>query len=108
MSAPSTVNVTKASTTTTLGASPNPVNRRQTSTLTATVTPVEPGSGIATGQVVFKEGKKTVGTAQLVNGQASLNVLHPKAGTHSIVATYAGDTRFLGSVSQVRVVTVTR
>ena len=39
----------------------------------------------------FKEGTRVLGTANVVNGAASLNVLGLSVGAHTIVATYSGD-----------------
>src|SRR4029077_13071438 len=57
--------IAKANTTTTLTASPNPSNFGQSVALTATVAPVAPGAGTATGTVTFKDGSATLGTATL-------------------------------------------
>jgi hypothetical protein len=53
--------VSRATTATTLTATPNPVRRRQPVILSATVVASAPGSGTPTGQVTFKEGNKTLG-----------------------------------------------
>ena len=42
----------------------------QTVTLTATVSPVVPGSGTPTGTVTFMDGNKVLATVELVNGVA--------------------------------------
>jgi uncharacterized repeat protein (TIGR03803 family) len=108
VASPVTVTVSAASTTTTINASANPINRRQLATLTATVAAVAPGGGTVAGQVVFKEGRKTLGTAALVNGQAFLNVSYTKPGSHAIVATFGGNGSYLGSASQAYTLVVSR
>jgi hypothetical protein len=45
----------------------------------------------ATGDVTLKAGDTTVGTATLAGGSASFTLVKPAAGTHDLVATYAGD-----------------
>jgi len=49
------------------------------------------GGDNPTGTVVFKDGSVTLGSAALVSGQANLTVISTK-GSHSITATYSGDT----------------
>jgi hypothetical protein len=87
----------KAPTTTSLIASPNPSAFGQSVTFTATVT----GSGTPTGTVTFKDGTKSLGTATLSAGQATLSTSGLKKGSHSITATYSGDSNFASSVSPV-------
>ena len=91
------VTVGRAETVTTLGSSPNPSSRKQVVTLTATIAPVAPGGGIATGQVQFLDGKKKLGTAPLVNGVATLPATFNNMGPHDLTATYVGDGSFIGS-----------
>ena len=79
-----------------LTASPNPSVFGQSVTATATVSATTPGSGTPTGSVTFLDGLTSLGTANLVNGQASFSISSLTAGLHSIMATYAGD----GSFSQ--------
>ena len=62
--------------------------------------------GTPTGAVTFTDGTTVVGTATLIAGVASATYLSPSAGTHSIVAMYAGDRNFLGSSSQAVTTTV--
>jgi uncharacterized repeat protein (TIGR03803 family) len=93
------VTVNRAATTTTLGSAPNPTTRKQAVTVTATVAPVSPGAGTATGQVQFFEGKRKLGTATLVNGTATLQISFNSMGQQVLTATYAGDANFAGSTS---------
>ena len=102
------VTVNRASSTATVVSSPNPSSRKQTVTFTATVAAVAPGSGTATGQVQFLEGKKKLGSALLVNGVATLPLAFNSMGTHDVTAAYAGDGNFVGSTSPVYTHTVSR
>ena len=61
---------------------------------TATVSP-----STATGTVTFKDGSKTLGTASISGGSASLIESNLTVGAHSITAVYSGDTNDAGSVS---------
>ena len=95
-----TVNVTQASTTTTLTSSANPSIFGQAVTFTATVAAVAPGSGLPTGTVTFRDGTTTLGTGTLNGaGQATFTTSTLSVGTHSITAVYAGDTNFTTSTS---------
>jgi hypothetical protein len=85
----------KAPTTTSLTSSPNPSGVGQSVTFTATVT----GSGTPTGKVTFKDGGKSLGTATLSGGVAAFSTSSLKQGSHSITATYSGDSTFAGSIS---------
>ncbi len=88
---------------TTLAASSTRVSSGQSVTLTATVAVDPPGSSTPTGgTVTFTDGPTTLGTANLVNGTASLAVSTLGVGQHTIVATYSGDgSQFAGSGSGV-------
>lgn len=77
--------------------SPNPSVFGQPLVATATVSATAPGAGTPTGTVTFLDGLTSLGTANLVNGQASFTISAAlTSGLHSIMATYAGD----GSFSQ--------
>jgi uncharacterized protein (TIGR03437 family) len=67
--------------------------------LTATVTPVAPGSGSPTGSVRFTRDGAAIGTATLeaAGPGASAAIQYAEAGR--IGAEYAGDLNFLGSIS---------
>jgi len=90
--------VNQAATSTTVSASPNPGIAGKAVTLTAKVA-LTTGSATITGTVTFTDGSTTLGTAAVSSGgTATLSqVLAP--GTHSIVATYGGDTNDKGSAS---------
>jgi len=56
-------------------------------------------TGVPTGSVNFMEGSTVVASATLSHGAASAAYLSPSAGTHSLVASYSGDTNFIPSNS---------
>jgi hypothetical protein len=89
------------STTTTLTVSPNPAKRRQTVTLTSTVSPFS-----ATGSVIFYSNNKLLGVARVYDGQAILITRFPHHGKQLIVAAYSGDNQLSGSISNVVVLSV--
>lgn len=75
--------------TTTLTSSPNPSTPGESVTLTATVTSAAPGG--PTGEVAFKNGTTTVGTATLSAGKATLATTKLPVGSDSLTATYDGN-----------------
>lgn len=88
-----------APTTTTLTADVNPQNHGSSVTFTATVVP-SVGSGLPTGTVSFFDGGSLLDDVALDgNGSATYQTSGLMAGTHSIVATYSGDSVFAGSNS---------
>jgi hypothetical protein len=96
-----TQTVNKANTTTTLTSSPNPSNKGQNVTFTATVSP-----SAATGTVQFFDGATSLGTATLTGGKVTLSTSSLSPGSHSITATYSGDANDNGSTSSVLTQTV--
>jgi hypothetical protein len=102
-----TQTVTTATTTTTLVSSLNPSNLNQAVTFTATVTPTS-GTGMPTGTVTFLDGTTTLGTSTLSSGHATFTTSALSGGTHSITASYSGDTNFTSSTSAVLSQTVTK
>jgi hypothetical protein len=88
--------VVAAPTTLTLAASPNPASSGQSVTFTATV---NCSTAVPTGTVTFKDGKTTLGTATVVNGQAQFTTSTLAIGTHSMTATFKGSKDFAGSSS---------
>ena len=95
--------VLKRSTSLAAAASPNPVAYGQGLTLSATITP-----WYVTGQIQFKDGGTTLGTAPIVSGFASLYLSNVAVGNHSIVAVYDGDDIYLGSTSAPIALTVSK
>jgi hypothetical protein len=83
-------------TTTTLIASPNPAFLTQQVNLVATVTAA---GGTPGGNVDFKEGANTLGTAPLNSGTATFGIATLAAGPHPIVAAYKGNNIFSSSQS---------
>ncbi len=98
--------VNQDGTTTTVSSSVNPSVYGQMVTFTATVAAASPGSGTPTGTVTFTDGGTTLGTGNLNSaGQATWTTTSPlSVDTHTITATYNGDTNFTtsyGTLSQV-------
>ena len=90
--------VSQTQTSTTLAVSANPGIAGVSETLTATVL-VTAGAGTPTGTVTFTDGAITLGSTALgASGTASISVLLA-AGSHSIVASYSGDTDDAASAS---------
>jgi hypothetical protein len=91
--------VNQASTALALAASINPWAYSQTVTFTATITPQF--GGVATGTVTFKDGATVIGSAAVSGNAAGLTTNALALGTHSITASYSGDSNFTGSNSGV-------
>ena len=89
-------------TVTALTSSQNPSMVGASITLTAAVSSSVAGATIPTGTVVFQDGTTILGSGTLgLTGTATFATSALTAGTHSIQATYAGDSFFAGSVSPV-------
>ena len=87
--------VDKASTTDKLTASPTSAKAGTKVKLTAKLAVTSPGAGSPTGTVTFKLGSKTLGSATLSGGAASLTVTTLPVGTSDkVTATYGGDANF--------------
>ncbi len=92
--------VTNSVTTTTLATSGSPANVGQSVTFTATVTSAY--GAIPDGEVVtFSDGPSAIGTGNTAAGVAVFKTASLTAGTHSMTATYAGDSSFQTSTSKV-------
>lgn len=90
--------VTQASTTTGLTASSSSINPGQSITLTAHVAPQY--TGTPTGTVTFYDGSTPLGNGPLSSGVATYSTTALAPGvTHSLTATYNGDTNFTISSS---------
>ncbi len=85
--------VNKAASTVALISSPNPSTFGASVTLTATVTPG------ATGTVTFEDGATSLGTGTIASAVATLTVSTLAVGTHSITASYGGDTNYTTAAS---------
>jgi hypothetical protein len=92
-----TQKVNLAGTTTTLGSSVNPSISGQPVIFAANVSPAN--SGTPTGSVTFLDGAVTIGTGSLASGAASLSISTLAVGTHTITASYSGDSDFSASTS---------
>ncbi|MEU2915105.1 Ig-like domain repeat protein [Streptomyces massasporeus] len=93
--------VNRASTTTTVGSSPDPSVVGQPVTFTATVTPAAPGAGTPTGTITFDFGDGTTPvTATLTNGAATVTRAYTtRSGSpYTVTATYGASPDFSGSV----------
>ncbi len=77
----------------TLASSPSNPKASQSITFTAHVTPSIGETGTPTGKVTFMNGTAVLGSVNLSAGAASITT-KLTAGTHKIVAAYAGDTNF--------------
>jgi hypothetical protein len=87
----------RTATTTTLTSSLNPSAYGQSVTLRATVS--AQGSGSPAGGVTFVDGGSTLGTVSLSSGTASLSLATFAVGSHSITASYSGNSSFSPSSS---------
>jgi hypothetical protein len=93
-----TLTATQASSTTSdVTASANPSVFGQVITFSATVTATAPGGGVPTGTVTFLEGATTLGTGTLAGGTAKLTIGTLSTASHTVTASYGGDTNFTGS-----------
>jgi hypothetical protein len=94
-SAAVTQTVNQASTTTSdVTSSLTPATFGQNVTFSATISAVSPGAGTPTGTVTFKEGATVLGTGALAAGLSTFTSASLTAGTHTITASYGGDTNF--------------
>jgi hypothetical protein len=91
-SATVSVAVKSAATRLVLGVVPDPAGADTTVTLTAQVSVVAPGEATPAGKVTFKDGKTTLGTANVVNGVATLKLATLGKGKHTLMASYADAT----------------
>jgi autotransporter-associated beta strand protein len=90
--------ITQASTTNIVGSSANPAAPAATVHFTSTPTPIAPGAGTPTGNVIFLTNGVAFSTNALSSGVAtSLSTTNLPVGTNTITAQYAGDANFTGS-----------
>ena len=81
-----------------LSSSTNPSLLGQPVTLTASITAT---GGIPTGNVIFRDGARVLGTVLLSANSATLTIPSLAVGTHAIVATYVGNGSFAPSTSPI-------
>ena len=101
------VNVSRSQTVMTVATVPDPSQRREAVTLTATLAAVAPGGGTPTGEVQLFQGKKRIGVATLQGASASFQLTFKSPGQHEFRVVYLGDPSFLGTEA-VHTHTVTR
>jgi hypothetical protein len=90
--------VNQASTTTSIKSSLNPSVFGQPVIFTATVNATDPGAGTPTGTVQFFDGATLIGSGSLTGGIASSPAISSLlVRSHSINASYGGDTNFTAS-----------
>jgi len=94
------LNVEKIDTSTTLKAAPNPAFTRERVTFTAEVL-TKAGAKAQTGKVTFWDGTKTLAVVTLnSSGIAAFSTESLTAGSHSVTASYAGNSRLEASKSK--------
>ena len=89
--------IDKASTTTTLTATPATARPGQAVKLTATVSANAPSTATTTGTVTFKDDTKLLGNVAIVSGKAILNTTDLEIGANGITAGFAATANFNGS-----------
>ncbi len=89
--------VNKASTTTTLTATPAPARPGQAVKLTATVSANAPSTATVSGIVTFKDDTKLLGNVAIASGKAILNTTDLEIGTNDITAGFAATANFNSS-----------
>jgi len=105
------VTITVATTPTTLLLSPSTTTPTAGASmlLTATVSATIAGSAVPTGVVTFTLDGTIQGTAPVVSGStANLTIVAPATGSHTLQATYSGDSNYASSSSPVVSITVAK
>src|ERR1700685_3264009 len=93
----------KTNTTTTLTSSLNPSTYGSSVTFTAVVSP-----SAATGKVTFYDGRSSLGTGNLSGAKTTCSTSTLVAGSHSITASYGGDSNYNTSTSKALAQTVNK
>jgi hypothetical protein len=94
-----------AATTTTLALSKYTISTTEEPTLTATV--ASQTAGTISGTVTFLDGTTQLGSGPVSNGSVAFTPTSTlTAGTHSLTASYGGDTKFAASTSSAATLTV--
>jgi hypothetical protein len=95
-----TLTVTRASVTGLVTTSKNPSQPGDSVTFSYGLSAVAPGAGVPGGVVQFKiDGVNSGAAVALVNGTAQRVVSNLTAGSHTVVAEYAGDANFSGTTN---------
>lgn len=90
------IKVVPLSPTLTVGATPNPAFVSNPVTFTVTI----PSPTVApTGTLTFFDGETQLGSSAVVNGSATFSTSTLTMGSHTITATYSGDSNYLTSTS---------
>ncbi len=100
------ITVTPPESTTSLSSSVTSTVYGQPVTFTVTVSGAAPGGGTPTGTVAFLDGSTALGMATLSNGKAKFKTTALDAGSHTITASYDGDSQFAASTSGALIQTV--
>jgi len=95
----------KIATNTSVRASATPLTAGQNVTFTAAVAP-QSGTGVPTGSIAFLDGQAQLGVVTLNGGAASFSSANLAVGTHTITASYSGDSNYSASTSAGLTVTV--
>jgi hypothetical protein len=96
-SATATQTVNQASSNIVLASSGSPTIWGQNVSFTAAITPQN--GGVATGTVTFNDGATVLATANVAGNGAAFSTTTLGTGTHSVTATYSGDSNVAGSSS---------
>jgi len=89
-----TLMLNQAATHVRLKSAPNPSQRGQVVTFTASVRTAVRGAGTPTGTVTFRRGSARLGSVPLVKGVAQFGDSKFRPGSHEVTATYDGDQNF--------------
>jgi hypothetical protein len=104
-----TITVTKSATTLAVIPSSTAPYGNSTMLVTATIGTTITGSTVPTGTVTFLLDGATVGSGAVVGGaNASTTITVPATGTHTLQASYSGDSNYLGAVSPTASFTVAK
>jgi len=95
--------IVKLASSLTLSSSPNPSTYGSSVTFTSTVSPTT-----ATGTVSFYDSGSPIGSGTISGGTASFSTSSLTVGSHSITASYSGDSTYAGSASSTLTQTVSK
>ncbi len=103
------ITVTKGTTSITVAPASATPTAGSSMVVTATITASTSGTTVPTGTVSFTMDGSPVGSNPVSGGRtASVTITVPSTGTHTLQATYSGDSNFLSSVSSVASFTVAK